>query len=87
MKIDTDEKPAPELNNLRQWMQEYLAAIMGEPVESIATTDQLLSFDRDSIEAITMALAMEKTFNIEVYPEILLDGLNSIDEVASQLAR
>jgi|GEM_PF-2280264 len=76
-----------EPNTLRNWMKEYLAAILGEPFEFIDPAANFFTFDIDSIDGVTMALEMEKAFNIEISPEIFLDGLTTIEEVITLLYR
>jgi len=66
---------------LERWIKEYIAGLIGEPFESIASDMQFLEFDMDSIDAVTMALEMEKALNMDVPPEIFLDGLTTIEEV------
>ena len=76
-----------EPNILQNWMREYLAAIIAEPFEFIDPAANFFTFDIDSIDGVTMALEMEKAFNIDISPEIFLDGLTTIDEVVTLLYR
>lgn len=76
-----------EPNILRNWMREYLADIIGEPLEFIDPAANFFTFDIDSIDGVTMALEMEKAFNIDIPPEIFLDGLTTIEEVVTLLYR
>ncbi len=65
---------------MERWIKEYIAGLIGEPVESIDSHVKFLEFDMDSIDAVTMALEMEKALKLDVPPEIFLDGLTTIEE-------
>jgi acyl carrier protein len=78
------EEPKIERNLLRSWMKAYLATVVGERSENIDTQDPLSAYDLDSIDAVTMALEMEKALGNPVHPEMFLDNNASIDDVIAQ---
>lgn len=71
--------------SLKRWLQVYIATILGEPSETIATNEALSTFDLDSIDSVTMAIELEKRFAIQVLPEIFLSRELSLDDIVKQL--
>ena len=71
---------------LERWMKVYLATVIGEPSETVNTSEPLSIFDLDSIDAITMAVELEQKFKIEASPEHFLDGTSSINAIANKIA-
>lgn len=71
---------------LSRWIKVYLATVVGDPADSIDSSAPLSEYDLDSIDAVTMALEMEKMFDISVHPETFLDGDASIDDIVEQMS-
>ncbi|EGV27895.1 phosphopantetheine-binding protein [Thiorhodococcus drewsii AZ1] len=70
---------------LRRWLTVYLATVIGEPSESIDTRVALSTYDLDSIDAVTMAIELEKKFTLKVHPDLFLLGHSSVEDVVAEL--
>ncbi|MEP0155266.1 acyl carrier protein [Pseudophaeobacter sp.] len=71
--------------SLSRWILVYLATIIGEPADSLDGADPLSEYDLDSIDAVTMAIELEKTFKFGVHPETFMKQAASVDEIVSSL--
>lgn len=71
--------------SVKRWMTLYLAILIGEPSETIDTSESLSFFDLDSIDAVNMAIELEDKFGIALHPETFLDPDSSIDQVSERL--
>ena len=80
-------QPVADPAALTRWIQLHLAVLTGEPSESIDIDGALGVFDLDSLDAVTMALEMEKAFGIEVEPETFLESDQTIAGVVAALAQ
>ncbi|WP_049976451.1 acyl carrier protein [Azospirillum sp. B506] len=67
-------------------MMAYLATICGEAAERMDPGQPLAVYDLDSVDAVEMALEMEKAFRIVLDPEIFLDTATSIAAIATAIA-
>lgn len=72
-------------NSLSLWIQEYLAALIDEPAETIDTNALLSRFDLDSIDAVVMGLKLEEESGISIHPETFMDGNASIEELSKRI--
>ncbi len=72
-----------DIETLQRWMTIYLATIIGDPVESLDVLDPISEYDLDSIDAINMAITMEKKFSIQVHPETFLQSHMSISDITN----
>ena len=73
-------------DSLKRWMTLYLAVLIGEPSETIDTSESISFFDLDSVDAVTMAIELEDKFGIVVHPETFLNPQSSIDYISDRLA-
>lgn len=74
-----------DLNSLTQWIQNYLAELIGETIETIDINLPLSSFDLDSIDAVMMAMKLEEAFGFSIHPETFLDGDASIRDSSERI--
>lgn len=72
---------------LPRWMQLHLATITGRPSEDIDIEAPLHVYDLDSVDAVVMALELQKAFGITVHPEIFLAGEQTIAAIARDFPR
>ncbi|MCQ4162084.1 phosphopantetheine-binding protein [Roseomonas sp. GC11] len=71
---------------IRHWMLLHLAVLAGEPVESLSAEEPLARHDLDSVDAVQMALELEKALGLELEPELLMDGRQNVAALAAMLA-
>ncbi|WP_051261558.1 acyl carrier protein [Desulfovibrio inopinatus] len=70
---------------LKNWIKDYLANLIGEPAETIDTTNPLSYFDLDSIDAVVMATKLSDEFGIDIHPETFLAEEISIDKISKRI--
>ena len=83
---DMPGTPAGEINlaDIRKWLTDYLAYLVGEPADSI---DAARSFDRygiDSAAAVSLVGDLEQWMGLELDPTIVYDYPN-IDQLSDYL--
>lgn len=61
------------------------AVVSGRPSESVAPDETIGSFDIDSVDAIEMAMQMERELGYEIDPELFLRGDLTLGAVAEAL--
>lgn len=71
---------------LTRWMQLHLAVLTGQPSETLSVDEPFGTFDLDSLDAVTMALEMEKALGVEVAPETFLDSEATIATITDRVA-
>ncbi|WP_027184984.1 acyl carrier protein [Desulfovibrio inopinatus] len=74
-----------DMSSLKQWIKNYLAVLIDEPIEKIDTNDPLSSFDMDSVDAVIMGTKLEEEFGITIHPEMFLDVAASIKELCERI--
>ena len=73
-----------DLSSLEQWIKQYLANLIDEPIDSIDLNAPLSFFDLDSIDAIVMGMKLEQESGIAIHPETFIDGDATIEELSKQ---
>ncbi len=63
----------------------HVAAIAGRPSETVQPSASLAAFDIDSVDAIEMAMRMERELGCEVDPELFLRSDATIEALAEAL--
>ncbi|CBS88970.1 acyl carrier protein [Azospirillum lipoferum] len=76
----------PDRDALQRWMMAYLATICGFAADAMDPGQPLAGYDLDSVDAVEMALEMEKAFGIALHPETFLESRNSVAAIADTLA-
>lgn len=70
---------------LTRWMQLHLAVLTGQPSETISVDEPFRTFDLDSLDAVTMALEMEKALGVDISPEMFLNGDATIAVITDRM--
>ncbi|PWC88145.1 hypothetical protein TSH100_08730 [Azospirillum sp. TSH100] len=76
----------PDRDSLQRWMMAYLATICGEAADRLDPGQPLAVYDLDSVDAVEMALEMEKAFGIVLHPETFLDTTITVAAIATAIA-
>lgn len=76
----------PDRDALQHWMMAYLATICGLPADAMDPAQPLAAYDLDSVDAVEMALELEKAFGLVLDPETFLESRNSVSAIADALA-
>lgn len=71
---------------LTRWMQLHLAVLTGQPSETISVDEPFGTFDLDSLDAVTMALEMEKALGGDISPETFLDSEATIATIVDRMS-
>lgn len=80
------DNETPGRDSLQRWMMAYLATICGEVADRMDPGQPLAAYDLDSVDAVEMALEMEKAFGIVLHPETFLDTTISVAAIATEIA-
>ncbi|PWC40605.1 acyl carrier protein [Azospirillum sp. TSO35-2] len=73
-------------DGLQRWMMAYLATICGLAADRMDPAQALAVYDLDSVDAVEMALELEKAFGIALHPETFLDTATSVAAIADHVA-
>lgn len=74
-----------DLPDIERWILLYLAVLGGTPVEGLDAEAPLAGHDLDSVDAVQMAIELEKIYGFEVEPELFMQGEQSAREIAEML--
>jgi acyl carrier protein len=73
--------------DVRRWILVYVATIVGEDSDSLDIHAPLSRYDFDSLDAVEMAVAFEKTFGRETHPELFLRSDQTIAGLTAVLCK
>ncbi len=70
---------ADDSGELRNWMIDYIAAVLKIDAATLSTSATFDSIGLDSVEAVVMTGVMEERFGVDIDPALLFES-PSIDE-------
>jgi acyl carrier protein len=71
-----------EKTEVKEWLQNQLAAESGVPVDGISCDEDFENFQLDSLSFVSISYELESQLNIEISPTVFSE-FNTINKLAS----
>ncbi|SFK76052.1 acyl carrier protein [Methylorubrum salsuginis] len=70
-----------------RWIIDYVASVVGREADDLDLHEPMEVYDFDSIDAVEMTFAFERTFGREVDPHLILQGDQTVAGLIAELSR